>query len=105
KHSPEGSGVEAGSFSLVWEDSLWGNDHDNDVVSMLTYCIGAACNDDTNPKYSGKDICWLSTSADCNGGSPSVASDEVLLRIENLSMYAGNSMLTGFAVSGSDKDE
>jgi len=32
-----------GSFSLVWEDSLWGNDHDNDVVSMITYCVGATC--------------------------------------------------------------
>ena len=98
----------AGSFSLVWEDSLWGNDHDNDVVSMLTYCIGAACNDNTNPNntgFTGKDICWDANAAVCGaGGSPTVADNEVLVRIENLSAYAGNAMLTGFGISGSNND-
>ncbi|MCD9029783.1 pilus assembly protein PilC [Luteimonas sp. BDR2-5] len=99
----------AGSFSLVWEDSLWGNDHDNDVVAMLTYCVGSACNADTNPRnnagYSGKDICWRSDSSVCGAsGSPTVGANEVLVRIENLSAYAGNAMLTGFAVTGSNND-
>ncbi len=99
----------AGSFSLVWEDSLWGNDHDNDVVSMLTYCVGSTCTEDTNPRnnneHSGYDICWRSDSDVCNGGGrPTVNEDEVLVRIENLSAYAGNAMLTGFAVAGSDDD-
>lgn len=95
----------AGSFSLVWEDSLWGNDHDNDVVSMLTYCVGDACNDKTNVPNttSTKDICWRATdSAVCQAGTLTVGADEVLVRIENLSAYAGNAMLTGFTVSGSD---
>jgi len=95
----------SGSFSLVWEDSLWGNDHDNDVVSMLTYCVGAACSDDTDPANSvGKDICYDANTAVCGSGSPTVGANEVLVRIENLSAYAGNAMLTGFAVSGSNND-
>src|SRR5699024_7236708 len=92
------------SFSLVWEDSLWGNDNDNDVVAMLTYCVGSACNAQTNPHYSGSGICWRSDSSVCAGGSPSVGSNEVLVRIENLSAYAGNGMLSGFAVTGSNND-
>lgn len=105
----------SGSFSLVWEDSLWGNDHDSDVVSMMTYCVGAACN--TTPDGS-QNICWRadptkSVSADggtiCNstGGvgttlSGSVAADEMLIRVETLSAYAGNGMLTGYTITGSN---
>ena len=108
KYDGSGNAV-AGSFSLVWEDSLWGNDHDNDVVAMLTYCVGAACSEGTNPRntgYTGHDICWRSDSDVCTGsnGSPAVAADEVLVRIENLSAYAGNAMLSGFAVTGSNRD-
>jgi len=187
----------AGSFSLVWEDSLWGNDHDNDVVSMLTYCIGTACTRSTglptttqrklcyytatnyggtetcptaltgnqtvtvksvrvpsgytltlyantnqggasasytadttslnfNAKsykvtggtlppgvasYTGYDICWRTTSTGndqspvCGtSGTPTVGANEVLIRIENMSAYAGNAMLTGYAVTGSNAD-
>ncbi|MCE7031780.1 pilus assembly protein PilC [Lysobacter sp. GX 14042] len=99
----------AGSFSLVWEDSLWGNDHDNDVVAMLTYCVGSSCAADTNPRngsYSGHDICWRSDSSICtqNNHRPLVGDNEVLVRIENLSAYAGNAMLSGFAITGSDQD-
>ncbi|HSX59192.1 MAG TPA: PilC/PilY family type IV pilus protein, partial [Tahibacter sp.] len=91
----------AGSFSLVWEDSQWGNDHDNDVVSMLTYCVGAKCTKKTTSTQTHYDICWRSNSADCgSNGAPAVAADEVLVRIENLSAFAGNAMLTGFSVSG-----
>jgi Tfp pilus tip-associated adhesin PilY1 len=194
----------AGSFSLVWEDSQWGNDHDNDVVSMITYCVGQKCalktgtrlgntrpvcfyensdfsgiewcpssdkanipnsnpnlrnkvsavkvksgftvrlydsvnqvtllttlsggnhvltsatgNDKADsysitipsgssldPLYEGHDICWRSDSTDVCGssGTPTVAANEVLVRIENLSAYAGNGMLTGYAISGSSND-
>jgi len=92
----------AGSFSLVWEDSLWGNDHDNDVVSMMTYCVGAAC------RESGafRDICWRAQgSAICDGSqtlSATIGPDEILVRVENLAAYAGNAMLTGFTIVGSD---
>ncbi|NII09164.1 PilC/PilY family type IV pilus protein [Oleiagrimonas sp. C23AA] len=188
----------AGSFSLVWEDSLWGNDHDQDVVNMITYCVGDTCKRSTalpmpvssgnvcfyydsnyggrnwcpstgttphnfpsndafrdqisslkipsgysvtlykgenqtgesktftgntpyvgndfndqarsytitpNNTYSGYDICWRSDSSVCGSdGKPDVGSDTVLIRIETLSAYAGNAMLTGYAVSGSDND-
>jgi len=101
----------AGSFSLVWEDSLWGNDHDNDVVAMLSYCVGPACEE-----ASGfNNICWgadatKSVSAAngtrvCNGNGTlngTVGKDEVMVRIENLSAYAGNAMLTGYTISGSN---
>lgn len=92
----------AGSFSLVWEDSQWGNDHDNDVVSMLTYCVGTKCTKKTTASQTYYDICWRSNSTDCGvSGTPAVAADEALVRIENLSAFAGNAMLTGFSVSGS----
>src|SRR5690606_40691112 len=37
-------------------------------------------------------------------GTPTVNSDEVLVRVENLSAYAGNAMLTGYSVTGSNND-
>ena len=104
-----GGQTTSGSYSLVWEDSLWGNDNDNDVVAMLSYCVGSACASDTNAAnnsdYTGFDICWRSDSPVCSAnGRPSVGANEVLVRIENLSAYAGNAMLTGFSVYGSDAD-
>ncbi len=108
----------AGSFSLVWEDSQWGNDHDNDVVTMITYCVGARCSAqalgvaregtglDYGASYDGHDICWRSDSTVCGtDGKPFVASDEVLVRIENVSAYAGNAMLTGYSITGSNDDD
>ncbi|WP_313051585.1 PilC/PilY family type IV pilus protein [Stenotrophomonas cyclobalanopsidis] len=114
--------AKAGSFSLVWEDSLWGNDHDNDVVAMLSYCVGAACND----TGTFRDICWRADArksiaapaggALCNyttSGNDRIgttlastpAEDEVLIRIENLSAYAGNAMLTGYTITGSNASD
>ena len=104
----DGGRMVSGSFSLVWEDSLWGNDNDNDVVSMLSFCVGATCEAETNPSnasYTGFDICWNSDSTVCSGtGRPSVGANEVLIRVENLSAYAGNAMLSGFAITGSNND-
>ncbi|NJC38239.1 type IV pilus assembly protein PilY1 [Xanthomonas arboricola] len=102
----------AGSFSLVWEDSLWGNDHDNDVVAMLSYCVGAAC----SQAAGFQNICWRADTARsvsaANAGARvctaagtvngTVADDEVMIRIENLSAYAGNAMLTGYTITGSN---
>ncbi|SEK68911.1 type IV pilus assembly protein PilY1 [Pseudoxanthomonas sp. GM95] len=103
-----GTNLVAASFSLVWEDSLWGNDHDNDLVGMVTYCVGAACSDQTG----GHNICWnanLGNStpvAACSAtGTPQVGSGEVLVRIETLSAYAGNAMLGGFTITGSTTDD
>lgn len=102
----------AGSFSLVWEDSLWGNDHDNDVVAMLSYCVGASCTE----TGTFNNICWRAdagkslsaangTTQVCNTNGTingTVGPDEVMIRIENLSAYAGNAMLTGYTISGSN---
>jgi Tfp pilus tip-associated adhesin PilY1 len=206
---PLKSDASAGSYSLVWEDSLWGNDHDNDVVAMLSYCVGSACQtssklptgpvtqgpapklcfytnsgyggselcptttsgnltgtwkqsisslrvpsgytvqlyqkkdqggssisfttdtatlsggnndfaqsyvisggvlpppapDPTGPTYAGYDICWQSDSSICAGaGTPTLGAGDVLVRIENLSAYAGNAMLTGYTITGSSDD-
>ncbi len=92
----------AGSFSLVWEDSLWGNDHDNDVVSMLSYCVGSTCSDGGTTPF--RNICWRSNSGECSNNAVrnKVGEDEVLVRIENLSAYAGNAMLTGYTIVGSN---
>ena len=96
-YAPDG-GLVAGSFSLVWEDSLWGNDHDNDVVSMLSFCVGAECGSLSDTPGN---ICWRSSSPACGG---TVGSGEVLVRVETLSAYAGNGMLSGYAVTGSSAD-
>lgn len=98
-----GNQVVAGSYKLTWEDSLWGNDHDNDVVSVMTFCVGAKCNDKTNPANTTKvaDICWRSTSTPCTGPFK-VEADDVLVRIEVISAYAGNALLTGMTVTGAN---
>jgi type IV pilus assembly protein PilY1 len=106
-----------GSFSLVWEDSLWGNDHDNDVVAMITYCVGpfktnggcgvnsGTLKNNDGSIYTGNDICWRSSSPICAGsGTPTVAASEVLIRDETLSAFAGNAMLTGYSTAGSNAD-
>lgn len=93
----------SGSYWLVWEDSLWGNDHDNDVVSMLSYCIGSACTPEVVSKLCGETD---SDSRVCPSGRriPTVPANSMLVRLENLSAYAGNSMLTGITVTGSTND-
>ncbi|WP_281848144.1 PilC/PilY family type IV pilus protein [Dyella sp. GSA-30] len=107
---PQLSTGKAGSFSVVWEDSQWGNDHDLDTEVMFTYCVGAQCNLTTtnHGSYTGYDICWLatlSTSSVCGtSGKPTIGEDTALVRIEHLSAYAGNAMLGGFTVTGSDND-
>ena len=45
-----------GSFMITWEDSQWGNDHDNDVVEMLSFCKGSGCTYDGNSDGT-PDIC------------------------------------------------
>jgi type IV pilus assembly protein PilY1 len=98
----------AGSFSLAWEDTPFGSDHDNDMVTMLTYCVGSSCSDKTNPQtsYSGKHICWNSDSRICTAanGSPTVGAAETLVRVEVLSGYGSHATLNGFTATGSAQD-
>ncbi len=94
-----GNNLVSGSYKLVWEDSLWGNDHDNDLVTMMSFCVGSEC---SFSGTGGGNICWRSNSTACS--STTVASNEVLVRVEILSAYAGNALLTGFTVTGSNND-
>lgn len=97
----------AGSYKIVWEDSTFGSDNDNDVINMITYCVGASCSDKVNPRNTttGYDICYESDSSICAGnGQPVVAANEVLVRVETLSAFAGYAMMTGLVVSGSNND-
>ncbi|MBM7093298.1 hypothetical protein JTP67_33300, partial [Streptomyces sp. S12] len=92
---PLANDAKSGSFSLVWEDSLFGNDHDIDAASLMTYCVGATCGDFAGTR---QHICWNSDSDVCKTGSPTVTEGEVLVRVETLSAFAGHALLTGFGV-------
>lgn len=103
----DGGQAVAGSYKIVWEDSTFGSDNDNDAINMITYCVGAACSDKVNPRNTttAHDICYQSSSPVCAGaGRPAVAANEVLVRIETLSSFAGYAMMTGLVVSGSNDD-
>ncbi|WP_447784815.1 pilus assembly protein [Stenotrophomonas bentonitica] len=112
---PYKADASAGSFSLVWEDSLWGNDHDNDVVAMISYCIGDSCDETSSGGTAFNNICWnadpaksvvaASGVAACRSNGTvngKVGADEVMIRVENLSAFAGNAMLTGYTITGSN---
>jgi len=43
-----GGEVVSGSYLIYWEDSLWGNDYDLDIVQRLTFCVGSACASSVN---------------------------------------------------------
>lgn len=93
-----------GSFTLVWEDSLWGNDHDNDVISMLSYCVGAACR-----TAAVRDVMcrnWRDGSAisGCSGSMSAVRADQIAVRTELLSAYAGHAMASGYTIAGTTVD-
>lgn len=88
----------SGSFTITWEDSQWGNDHDNDVVEMLSFCKGNACLYDGN-NNNLPDICEGSASNDCNNVS-SIQESQILVRTEALSGYAGNALRIGYTAAG-----
>lgn len=90
-------GPTSGSFEIVWEDSQWGNDHDNDVVEMLSFCRGAGCNYDGN-NNGVRDICEGSTSNACNTGN--IQDSQILVRTEAMSAYAGNALQIGYTAAG-----
>lgn len=101
--------VAGGSFMFSWDGAPQGESNDQDFTYMLTYCVGAACMDDTNPanngNYYGYDICWASASAVCGrDGRPWVGPNEVLVRTEMISASSGNPATVGFSISGSNLD-
>jgi len=98
----------AGSFTFSFDGSPQGESNDRDFVTMLTYCVGSACSEDTNPKntaFKGYDICWGSESTACGtDGRPSVGANEVLVRTEILAVSSGNPVRVGYNISGSTDD-
>lgn len=88
----------SGSFTITWEDSQWGNDHDQDVVEMLSFCKGSGCSYDGNNDGT-PDICEGSTSNDCNNVK-SLQESQILVRTESLAAYAGNSLQIGYTAAG-----
>src|SRR5579883_1522754 len=105
----------AGSFVFTWEDSTFGSDHDMDMVTVVTYCVGSACtytNGQTKQNigggtYTGYDICWRSDSALCtsSGGKPTVGANQVLIRTEVLAESTGDTMVNGYALAGTASND
>ncbi|MCE5232213.1 MAG: hypothetical protein ABFC67_06740 [Mizugakiibacter sp.] len=90
-------GPTSGSFEIVWEDSQWGNDHDQDVTELLSFCRGAACSyDGNNDKV--PDICEGTPSNACNASN--IQDSQILVRTESLVAYAGNALQIGYTAAG-----
>ena len=115
QYSTDADGVvrqTSGSFEIVWEDSQWGNDHDQDVIELLSYCRGSACtyvspnNPTSGTKSPVPDICLgASGSSACNssGGSLGSLGDQTMLvRTEAIAAYAGNALQIGFTMGGAN---
>jgi type IV pilus assembly protein PilY1 len=120
--------IPSGRTTVLWTGTtLTGTSRtltaDNPDLSVGTFPAGTGINTARSYRvtggnvpvnYTGKDICWRTDgtntaapdySSECGeAGNPTVGANEVLIRIENLSAYAGNAMLTGYAITGSDAD-
>lgn len=105
-----------GSFTVIWDDSTWGNDHDLDVTSVVSWCVGAACGS-TSDTSNAANICFnanlstseppfatvtTSNSAVCSNGKlkANIAESQVIVRTEILTANAGNDLALGFSVAG-----
>jgi type IV pilus assembly protein PilY1 len=106
-----------GSFTVIWDDSTWGNDHDLDVTSLVSWCVGTACGATGDNSSTPSNFCWNtnvrdatsavgtvsnSTSAVCQSGhlKKPIGPNQVLVRTEVLTANAGNDLSLGFSVSG-----
>ncbi|WP_424683828.1 pilus assembly protein [Frateuria sp. YIM B11624] len=92
-----------GSFAITWEDSQWGNDHDNDVIEMLSFCVGSYCSYDGN-KDGQDDICEDTLDSQiCKAGKVNTNNGQFLVaRVQALSAYAGNALRIGYTMAGAD---
>jgi type IV pilus assembly protein PilY1 len=92
-----------GSFAITWEDSQWGNDHDNDVVEMLSFCVGSYCSYDGNGD-GYDDICVDTLDSQiCKAGKVNTNNGQFLVaRVQALSAYAGNALRIGYTMAGAD---
>jgi type IV pilus assembly protein PilY1 len=107
--SPIGQNNSSGSISIVWDDSSWGNDHDLDQKSMISWCVGSACSNFlVGGTGSNKNQLLMCQNTDSNSpicsstsNTPTIGANQMLVRVEDLYCFAGNSMLAGFTVTGS----
>jgi len=107
----------SGSFTVIWDDSTWGNDHDLDVTSMVSWCVGTACGSTSNTAANSTNFCWntnvsgakaaistvaTATTSACTNGhlKTAIGANQVLVRTEILTASAGNDLTLGFAVAG-----
>jgi len=79
-----------GRILALWEDSTWGNDYDMDGIARLEFCVGAKCSE-YDQAYS---------SSNTNYGA--AASNELRVATSVQHVYAGNSLLFGFTVTGTN---
>lgn len=110
-----------GSFTVIWDDSTWGNDHDLDVTSLVSWCVGAACGSTSDSSTKPSNFCWNtnvgntnavgtvsnSTSAVCQNGhlKNAIGDNQVLVRTEVLTANAGNDLSLGFSISGTNNGD
>ncbi|MDB5977779.1 MAG: Tfp pilus assembly protein tip-associated adhesin PilY1-like protein [Nevskia sp.] len=102
--SPIGPNNSSGSISITWDDTTWGNDHDLDMKATISWCVGATCANflDSGNKYLICNGADASSSSTCGtSGTPTLTSNDMLVRVECIYCFAGNSLIAGFTVSGS----
>ena len=107
--SPFGQNNSSGSITIVWDDSSWGNDHDLDQKSVISWCVGSACSNFlVGGTGSNKNQLLMCQNTDSDSpicsktnNTPTVGANQMLVRVEDVYCNAGNSMLAGFTVSGS----
>ncbi|MFD0322449.1 pilus assembly protein [Lysobacter gummosus] len=117
----------AGSFMYSWDGASMGESNDRDVVFMITYCVGSACNTSImTGANGGYDICWgtgldsnyepavpgyppppkVESAPVCKNSNqrPVVGENEVLVRVEGIGVSSGGDFAMGFSASGADAD-
>jgi type IV pilus assembly protein PilY1 len=93
-----GNGTTSQCFSVVWEDSQWGNDHDMDGIERLGYCVGSACT-------TFKMLCPTTGSAYATIGAfsdPGIG--KVIVAACVIQTSAGDSLQFGYTIAGTVND-
>jgi type IV pilus assembly protein PilY1 len=105
-----------GSYYLVWEDSQYGSDHDQDATNIISWCVGDSCNADSLKVSGGKAICdpliynrtvgATPTGGVCNSDGTlkvTVGPNDVLVRNQWIG-YSSGGMYIGYQLSGTSAD-
>jgi type IV pilus assembly protein PilY1 len=105
-----------GSYYLVWEDSQYGSDHDQDATNVITWCVGASCSMPSTVVSGGVAICdplvigGTSSSSTqgnaCNSSGKlvgTVGATDVIVRNQWIG-YSSGAMYLGYQLSGTTAD-